>query len=309
MSDLTVTQKYADPQVVAFWQSLAEQGLQQAELEMVRRYLPLTGHLLDLGCGAGRAMLALNQHSYTVTGIDLSLPMLHAGRDLSAEMKMGGANLLSLPFAGNSFTAAFMFFGALQHIPGRANRQQALAQMARVVQPGGQLILGLDNLAPALLCYAYWLSARLNTVTHSNNCISPSPTLRVPISSSSTADDTLWQPRTHPLVWHLRGLKRSLRWRTLPGLVDTLRYASLLPGELGDTQVAQFSQPATKGKVYYHIYRASELIEDASFAGWEPLGFHAGRELSEGVTYPPSIRERDKQLFFAFEKRRMTNDG
>ena len=306
MSNLTVTQKYADPQVVAFWQALAEQGLQHAEQEMVRRYLPPTGHLLDLGCGAGRAVLALNQHGYTVTGIDLSLPMLHAGRDLSAEMQLGGANLLSLPFADNSFTAAFMFFGALQHIPGKVNRQQALAEMARAVRPGGQLILGLDNLAPALLCYPYWLSARLNA---SNFHASPPASSPPRLSASSTADDTLWQPRTHPLVWHLRGLKRSLRWRTLPGLVDTLRYASLLPGELGDTQVAQFSQPATNGKVYYHIYRANELIEDASCAGWEPLGFHAGRELSEGVTYPPSIRERDKQLFFAFEKRRKTKDG
>ena len=61
MSNLTVTQKYADPQVVAFWQSLAGQGLQHAEQEMVRRYLPPTGHLLDLGCGAGRAVLALNR--------------------------------------------------------------------------------------------------------------------------------------------------------------------------------------------------------------------------------------------------------
>ena len=105
MSNLTVTQKYADPQVVAFWQSLAEQGLQQAEQEMMRRYLPPSGHLLDLGCGAGRAVLALEQQGYIVTGIDLSLPMLHAGRDLSPEMRLGGANLLSLPFAANDGTA------------------------------------------------------------------------------------------------------------------------------------------------------------------------------------------------------------
>ena len=88
-----------------------------------------------------------------------------------------------------------------------------------------------------------------------------------------------------------------------------LRRESFLPGELGDTQVAQFSQPATKGNVYYHIYRVNEVIEDAALAGWELLGFHAGRELGEGIVYPPEIRGRDKQLFFAFEKRRKTKDG
>jgi hypothetical protein len=70
----------------------------------------------------------------------------------------------------------------------------------------------------------------------------------------------------------------------------------------GDTQVAQFSQPATPGKVYYHIYRAGELIDDAAAADWQLLDYHSGRELSEGVTYPTSIRRLDKQLFFAFQK-------
>ena len=258
------------------------------------RYLPVTGHLLDIGCGAGRAILGLREKGFEVTGIDLSLPMLQAGRTLSAEMQLGGANLLALPFANGTFTGAFMFFGALQHISGRSNRQQALAEMARVVRPDGRLILGLDNLAPTLLCYVYWLKEKLGTRVSS---------LPSPSAQTTSADITLWERNTHPLVWHGRGVARTLRWRTWSGLVDWLRHISVLSNsaEPGDTHVAQFSRPATPGRIYYHIYRASELIEDAEGCGWSLIAYHAGSELGTGRTYPPFIRQQDKQLFFAFQ--------
>lgn len=290
MTKFSVQQKYADPEVVKFWQGL--QGLQQAEQEMVKRYFPATGHLLDLGCGAGRAVLHLSQKGFAVTGIDLSLPMLLAGRSRAPTMRLSGANLLALPFVNDSFSAAFMFFGALQHIPGRANRQLALQEMARIVRPQGRLILGLDNLAPALICYAYWFKEKL--------LANASP----PAASNSVADTALWERNTHPLIWHLRGLARTLRWRTWPGLIDLSRrlYSPANGPEPGDTQVAQFSRPATPGRVYYHIYRANQLIEDATRAGWRLLAYHTGRELSEGRAYPPAIKRQDKQLFFAFEK-------
>ncbi|RMF01380.1 MAG: hypothetical protein D6768_10755 [Chloroflexi bacterium] len=78
----------------------------------------------------------------------------------------------------------------------------------------------------------------------------------------------------------------------------------LLPslGNPGDMQVAQFSQPATPGRVYYHVYRPAELIADAAYSGWRLLGWHAGRELSEAATWPPAVRGADKQLFFAFAR-------
>jgi SAM-dependent methyltransferase len=296
MTKLTVEEKYADPEVVRFWQDLGRHGLQQVEWEMVRRYLPATGRLLDIGCGTGRAVLGLSQKGYIVTGIDLSLPMLQAGRSLGADMQLGGANLLALPFANGLFSASLMFFGALQHIPGRHNRRRALAEMARVVKPGGHLILGLDNLAPALVCYIFWLKEKL---------LSRSPHRSFSqIEQTTTADTTLWGRNTHPLAWHLRGVIRTLRWRTWTGLVDVARHLFSRPNgpEPGDTHVAQFSRPATPGRVYYHIYRPTELIEAATRAGWHLQSYFAGRELGEDYVYPPLIRQGDKQLFFAFTK-------
>jgi SAM-dependent methyltransferase len=299
MTAQTIQEKYAHPSVVDFWVNLSHDGLQKCEQEMIRRYLPPQGHLLDAGCGTGRAGLALERLGYQVTGIDLSLNMLAGGRALSAQNKLGAANLLSLPFADDSFEAVFMFFGALQHIPGRARRRQAIAEMARITRPGGQLILGLDNVAPALSCYFYWFGQRLRGQNGHNG------SSHSPANSASAADSTLWSRETratHPLVWHARGLIRTLRWRTWPGLVDLVRpfYSSSV--EPGDIQVAQFSVPVTPGRIYYHLYQATELVEDAAGAGWQLRGHHSGTELNEGRIYPDAIRRQDKQQFFAFQR-------
>lgn len=295
---ISVEEKYAQPEVVDCWQNLSREGLQRCEQEMATRHLPPAGHLLDTGCGTGRAVLALSQAGYRVTGIDLSLAMLAAGRRLSAQAPLSGANLLALPFAGDTFEAGLMFFGALQHIPGRNNRRRAMAEMARVVKSNGRLIIGLDNLAPALICYFYWLKEKL---------LSGQQTTSPSHNEATMADKTLWgreTRRVHPLLWHVRGVARTLRWRTWPGLVDLNRKLNPFPGgaEPGDVQVAQFSLRPTPGRIYYHVYRAEELIADATGAGWHLLAHHCGSELNTNRVYPAAIRRQDKQQFFAFEK-------
>jgi ubiquinone/menaquinone biosynthesis C-methylase UbiE len=291
---ISTEQKYAQPEVVSCWQNLSKDGLQQSEWEMVSRYLTPGIKVLDVGCGAGRAVLALEQAGFQPSGIDLSLPILAAGRAISGVARLGGANLLNLPFADGSFEAVVMFFGAIQHIPGRAKRQQAMAEMGRVVSPAGRLIVGLDNLAPAWRCYLYWLTEKFRPAA--------SPQTR----NLTAADSTLWSRQTrrvNPLVWHTRGLARTLRWRSWPGLVDLIRRVNPLDqAEPGDTAVAQFSLPATPGRIYYHLYQADELIQDARRGGWHLLGYHCGAELTEERVYPAHVRSQDKQLFFGFEK-------
>ncbi|MCB0168568.1 MAG: class I SAM-dependent methyltransferase [Anaerolineae bacterium] len=297
----TVIQKYAQPDVVNFWKALSQTGLQQCEREMVARYFPRQGRLLDIGCGTGRAVLALSQVGYDVTGIDVSQAMLAAGRSLSHEAQLAGANLLNLPFVDESFDGVFMFFGALQHIPGCDNRRRALAEMARVTRPHGRLILGLDNVAPGLTCYRYWLNQKLRS-----SASKPASTHNhIPLSTTD-ADSTLWDRQTrqmHPLVWHARGLARTLRWRTWPGLRDDLRRLSPFNTsvEPGDVWVAQFAIPTTPGRIYYHLYQVDELIADAA-TSWRLLDHHSGSELNEQQVYPAAIRGQDKQLFFAFER-------
>jgi SAM-dependent methyltransferase len=297
MTRITAQEKYAQTEVIDCWKNLSRAGLQQAEAEMVNRYFPRQGRLLDVGCGTGRAVIALSQLGYQVVGIDLSLPMLLAGRELSDQAQLGTANLLHLPFQNQPFDAILMLFGALQHIPGRQQRQQALAELRRIVRPEGRLVIGLDNLAPALTCYFYWLGGKLTGTSAENSR---------PAQPTTVADSTLWSRETrrvNPLIWHARGVARSLRWRTWPGFIDRLRQSGLWSdqAEPGDRYVAQFSLQTTTGQIYYHCYQAEELIDDAAQAGWRLLGFHSGTELAENRLDPLPLRRGDKQLFFAFE--------
>lgn len=298
MKRITIAEKYSQPEVVSYWQNLSQAGLQNAEWELAARYLPPASRVLDVGCGAGRAVLALSQAGHQVTGIDLSLPILAAGRQLSASMRLGGANLLALPFADDSFGAISMFFGALQHIQGRDNRVRALTELARISRSRGRMLVGLDNLAPTLSCYAYWLAKKLQPGKTSSTAPATNP--------STAADMALWSRsmrQVHPVIWHLRGLVRTLRWRSWPGLIDLIRQSGLVRQmEPGDIYVAQFSLQTTSGQIYYHRYRADEFTAEAARAGWLLLGYHSGSELSEDRLYPPVIRGQDKQLFFALEK-------
>jgi hypothetical protein len=145
-----------------------------------------------------------------------------------------------------------------------------------------------------LSCYFYWLTKKLR------------PAAPAAITALTGADSTLWSRQTrrvNPLVWHTQGLARTLRWRSWPALVDLIRRVNPLDqAEPGDTAVAQFSLQATPGRIYYHLYRVDELIQDASRGGWRLLGYHSGAELTDDQVYPAHIRSQDKQLFFGFEK-------
>jgi len=102
---------------------------------------PPQGRVLDLGSGTGEmALLLAQEDSYRVTALDFSPPMLELGRQkakaggLSIDFLIGDA--LSLPFADHLFDRLISAF-VLRNLKGIP---QGLAEMCRVVRPGGYLI-------------------------------------------------------------------------------------------------------------------------------------------------------------------------
>lgn len=113
--------------------------------EMTEKILKATlpkGNVLDAGCGSGHLARRLSDSSgkRSVTGVDISLSMLKQFHSMSSLSAVQGA-LERLPFASNTFDAAF----SMRVFPHLRNPEAALAELSRVVRPGGAVLVEIYN--------------------------------------------------------------------------------------------------------------------------------------------------------------------
>lgn len=106
--------------------------------ELVRRVAE-GGDVLEVGCGTGLIMERVARFARSVKGIDLSPGMLARARERGLDVTEGSAD--ALPFGDASFDVAYSF-KVLAHVP---NIERALAEMFRVVRPGGHLVFDAYN--------------------------------------------------------------------------------------------------------------------------------------------------------------------
>jgi ubiquinone/menaquinone biosynthesis C-methylase UbiE len=97
------------------------------------------GVILDLGCGTGSAGSYLAARGGRVVGLDLSAGMLRACRSAGGPPACQG-DMRRLPFTDRAFAAVVAYY-SLHHLP-RSELDAVLAETARVVRPGGALLLG-----------------------------------------------------------------------------------------------------------------------------------------------------------------------
>lgn len=110
-----------------------------------RRILPLVPadakRVLDIGCGAGQTLLALDLGGITAVGADLDREALALGRKLSGEFHFVQSEGERLPFREGCFDLVFSRVAVpYMDIP------QALGEMARVLRTGGSLWITLHPL-------------------------------------------------------------------------------------------------------------------------------------------------------------------
>ncbi len=92
--------------------------------------------ILDVACGTGIVARAALDRGCTVAGVDLNAGMLEVARGLAPGAEFFEGSASSLPFPDDAFDAAIMQF-ALMYVP---DRPLALAEMRRVVVPGGVVV-------------------------------------------------------------------------------------------------------------------------------------------------------------------------
>jgi demethylmenaquinone methyltransferase / 2-methoxy-6-polyprenyl-1,4-benzoquinol methylase len=93
--------------------------------------------VLDACCGTGDLAVGAERDGGVVTGLDFSPRMLERARRKSATVTWVEGDLLALPFEDGSFDAATVGFG----VRNVADLGRALAELRRVLRPGGRLAI------------------------------------------------------------------------------------------------------------------------------------------------------------------------
>ncbi|MFP4057090.1 MAG: class I SAM-dependent methyltransferase [Candidatus Brocadiia bacterium] len=120
------------------------------DTQVLSRWMPEPGRLLDLGCGTGRHLVHFAQRGFEVTGVDLSQHMLAVARrnlalaGCSATLVHG--NVVGLESLGlGRFDYVICMFSTLGMIFGAENRLRFLRHVRQHLEPRGLFALHVHN--------------------------------------------------------------------------------------------------------------------------------------------------------------------
>ena len=165
--------------------------------------------LLDVGCGHGWYVGALNAHGFRVTGIDLSPAQLSAARShLNGASPLAAGSVLRLPVHEKAFDAVYAV-NVLHHLETESLQATALGELARAVRPGGLVFVQEINTRNPLfsfyMSYVFPLWKRIDLGTE--RWLDPH---RLPVSHALTLEDVrcyTFLPDFAP-AWLVRRLER-----------------------------------------------------------------------------------------------------
>ena len=128
-----------------YTQAVHRVGLWDSERIVFMQTFEKEDVMLDLGCGAGRIAFGLKVLGYSnLTGVDPAKKMIASAQAINeAEghgipFEVGDAT--KLRFSNATFDGVIFGFNGLMQIPKRVQRQKAMAEVARVLKPGGAFV-------------------------------------------------------------------------------------------------------------------------------------------------------------------------
>ncbi|MBI3942196.1 MAG: methyltransferase domain-containing protein [Chloroflexi bacterium] len=133
----------AEEYVARIFNELEQKPLDRELLDRFALDTRGSGPVCDLGCGPGHVARYLHSRGVDVLGIDLSPGMVEQARRLNPEILFKQGNMLALE-AGSGAWSGIVAFYSLIHIP-RQKMVAVLAELKRVLQPGGLLLLAFHQ--------------------------------------------------------------------------------------------------------------------------------------------------------------------
>ena len=138
----TIQQSYdrvADEYARHIYSELQHKPLDRELLTHFAARLNGHGEICDMGCGPGHIARYLRDQGANVFGLDLSPGMLDAARRLNPDISFRQGNMLALDLPDASLAGIAAFY-AIVHLA-KASLPQVFREMARVLKPGGLLLL------------------------------------------------------------------------------------------------------------------------------------------------------------------------
>jgi SAM-dependent methyltransferase len=143
-----VAERYADEHGHELAGKPVDRALLRCLAELVDGVTEATGssRIADLGCGPGHVAAHLASLGATAVGIDLSPGMVEVGRARFPDVQFRVGSLLALPATDGELAGAISFYSILHLRP--EHRRIAYDEMARVVRPGGWLLVAFHVSRP-----------------------------------------------------------------------------------------------------------------------------------------------------------------
>lgn len=154
---LRVREEFNRAETVDAYARSGDYGLMPLEQMVLKGPLAGSRRLLDLGCGAGREALGGAGEGRSLVACDLAHAMCVRARrkfrEAGQPWPVLTADARLLPFRNGSFDAVLAGNTILQYVPGRARRRAAIAEIHRILEPGGRVAFhllhpGLSPTAP-----------------------------------------------------------------------------------------------------------------------------------------------------------------
>ena len=131
--------RVAEEYAAAFFKELEQKPFDRELLDRFAERVGRQGQVWDIGCGPGHVAGYLYAHGIDVCGLDLSPQMVACAQKLNPDIPFRQGTMLALPLPAHTLRGIVSFY-AIIHL-GREEAQQALQEFARVLQPGGFLLL------------------------------------------------------------------------------------------------------------------------------------------------------------------------
>ena len=244
--------------------------------ECVLAPLGLAGsRVLDLACGGGRYASSVARRGASVVGLDLSAPLLAAGRAAGNTPSHGfvRGDMTHLPFRAASFDLVLSMFTSFGYLQEPADDRNVLAEVARVLRPGGRFVLDFLN-AKRLRAQLVPESVRDTSrgKVHERRWVDDARGVVVKEMQLEDAKSEHWD-------------REEVRLWEAPALLVALADAGLATEEVrGDYAGAAFVAAESPRLIIVARRRTRRNLQVATRAGWDDLtwGGQAARDAASG---------------------------